>query len=51
MTTRRADIPDPFLGNGSVNALPLLGSRVLIMQQLDFNNERDVFYVIRAERL
>jgi hypothetical protein len=25
----------PFLGNGSVNTFPLLGTRFLIMQQLD----------------
>jgi hypothetical protein len=31
-----------FLGNGSVNTFPLLGSRFLIMQQLDYNNRRDV---------
>jgi hypothetical protein len=37
MIARREDIPEPFLGNGSVNAFPLLGSRVLIMQQLVYN--------------
>jgi hypothetical protein len=37
------DISEPLLSNGAVNTLPLLGSRVLIMQQLDFNNVRDVF--------
>jgi hypothetical protein len=26
---------DPFLGNGSANTFPLLGSRFLIIQQLD----------------
>jgi hypothetical protein len=30
---------------------PLLGSRFLIMQQLDYNNRRAVFYVANAERL
>jgi hypothetical protein len=34
-TERWADIPGSFLDNGSVNTLPLLGSRFLIMQQLD----------------
>jgi hypothetical protein len=33
----------PFLGNGSVNTFPLLGSRLLIMQQLDYNNGNLVF--------
>jgi hypothetical protein len=33
----------PFLGNGSVNSFPLLGSRFLIMQQLDYNNGNGVF--------
>jgi hypothetical protein len=33
----------PFLGNGSVNTFPLLGSRFLIMQQLDYNNGNGVF--------
>jgi hypothetical protein len=33
----------PFLGNGSVNTFPLLGSRFLIMQQLDYNSGRAVF--------
>jgi hypothetical protein len=32
-----------FLGNGSVNTFPLLGSRFLIMQQLDYNSGRAVF--------
>jgi hypothetical protein len=32
-----------FLGNGSVNTYPLLGSRFLIMQQLDYNNGKSVF--------
>jgi hypothetical protein len=32
------DIPDPLLGNGSVNTFPLLGSRFLTMQHLDFKN-------------
>jgi hypothetical protein len=43
MTARWADIPGPFLGNASVNTFPLLGSRFLIMQQLDYNNGRAVF--------
>jgi hypothetical protein len=38
-----ADIPRTFLGNGSVNTFPLLGSRFLIMQQLDYNTRRTVF--------
>jgi hypothetical protein len=41
----------PFLGNGSVNTFPrnttnehpLLGRRVLIMQQFDYKNGRAVF--------
>jgi hypothetical protein len=33
----------PFLGNGSVNTFALLGSRLLIMQQLDCNNGNGVF--------
>jgi hypothetical protein len=50
-TTRWADIPGPFLGSGSVNTFSLLGSRSSIMQQLDYNNGRAVFfYVVRAER-
>jgi hypothetical protein len=32
-----------FLGNGSVNTFPLLGSRFLIMQQLDYNSGNRVF--------
>jgi hypothetical protein len=40
---RWADIPGPFLGNGSVNTFPLLVSRYLIMQQLDYNTGRTVF--------
>jgi hypothetical protein len=51
MTARWADIPDLFLGNCSVNTFPLLARRFLIMQQLDYNNERYVFYVVRAEGL
>jgi hypothetical protein len=42
---RWAGIPGPFLGNGAVNTLPFLGSRFLIMQQLDYNNGRDVFSI------
>jgi hypothetical protein len=37
-TARWADIPGKFLGNGSVNTFPLLGSRFLIIQHLDYNN-------------
>jgi hypothetical protein len=33
----------PFLGNGWVNIFPLLGSRFLIMQQLDYNSGRAVY--------
>jgi hypothetical protein len=33
----------PLLRNGSVNTVPLLGSRFLIMHQLDYNNVRTVF--------
>jgi hypothetical protein len=33
----------PFLGIGSVNTFPLLGSTFLIMQQLDYNNGNGVF--------
>jgi hypothetical protein len=47
---RRADIPEPFLSNGSVYTFPLLGNIFLIMQQLG-NNGRAVFYVVRAEML
>jgi hypothetical protein len=42
-TARWTDIPGPFLGSGSVNTFPLLGSRFLIMQQLDYNNGRAAF--------
>jgi hypothetical protein len=35
----------------SVNTFPLLGSRFVIMQQLDCNSENGVFYVVRAEIL
>jgi hypothetical protein len=49
---RQANIPDPFLGKSSVNTLPLLGSRFLIMQKLHYNSEKScVIYVVRAERL
>jgi hypothetical protein len=44
-----AYVPGPFLGNGSVNTFQLLGSSFLIMQQLDYNNGRAVFYVVRVE--
>jgi hypothetical protein len=40
----------PFLGNGSVNTFPLLGSIFLIMQQLDYNNRNGVFYMWSALR-
>jgi hypothetical protein len=42
-TTRWEDIPDAFLGNGSINAFPLLDSRFFAIKQLDFNNGRAVF--------
>jgi hypothetical protein len=32
-----------FLGNGLVNTFPLLSSRFLIMQQLDYNSENGVY--------
>jgi hypothetical protein len=43
----------PLLANGTKTTYlsrqrPLLGSRFLIMQNLDYNTIRDVFYVIRA---
>jgi hypothetical protein len=38
----------PFLGSGSQNTFPLLGSRFFIVQQFDYNN-RTVFYMVRAE--
>jgi hypothetical protein len=44
-TARWADIPGLFLGNGSVNTFPLLGSSFLIMQPLDYNNRTDVFSI------
>jgi hypothetical protein len=37
-----------FLGNGSVNTFLLLGSRFLIMQQLDYNNGNGVFLLLQA---
>jgi hypothetical protein len=37
-------MPGPFLGNGSVNTFPLLGSRFLIIQQLNYNNGTAVFF-------
>jgi hypothetical protein len=33
----------PFLGNGSVNRFPLLGSTFFIIQQLSYNNGNGVF--------
>jgi hypothetical protein len=41
----------PFLGNGSVNTFPLLGRKFLIMQQLEYNNGNEYFYVVRAKML
>jgi hypothetical protein len=35
----------PVLVNGSVNTFPLLGSRFVIMQQLDYNNGDGCFYL------
>jgi hypothetical protein len=32
-----------FVGNGSANTFPLLGSIFLLMQQLHYNNENGVF--------
>jgi hypothetical protein len=40
----------PFLGNGSVNTVPLLGSRLLIMQQLGYNNGRALFSTWSVQR-
>jgi hypothetical protein len=40
---RQANIPDQFLVNGLVNTFLLLGSRFLIMEQLDYNSGRAVF--------
>jgi hypothetical protein len=37
------DILGPFLGN-----VPVLGSRFLIMQHLDYNSGRSAFYVVHA---
>jgi hypothetical protein len=50
MTVRSADIPGPFLGNGSVNTFPLLDSRFLIMQQFDYNNGTAVFSTWSVKR-
>jgi hypothetical protein len=51
-TMKWEDIPEPFLGNGSVNTFPLLCNRFLIVQQVDYNNGKDyVFYVVRHEML
>jgi hypothetical protein len=36
-TARWADMSGLFLDNGWVNTIPLLGSRLLIMQQLEYN--------------
>jgi hypothetical protein len=38
-----SDIPGPFVGIGSVNMFPLLSSRFLIMQQLDYKSGNGVF--------
>jgi hypothetical protein len=43
MNARWAVITRLFLGNGSVNTFPLLDSRFVIMQRLDYNNGRPVF--------
>jgi hypothetical protein len=43
MTVRLADILGPFLGNGSVNTLPFLRSKFLILKKLDNNDGRAVF--------
>jgi hypothetical protein len=48
---RWSDIPGPFLGNGSVNTFPLLGSGFLIMQHLDYKTGIAVSYVGHVERL
>jgi hypothetical protein len=37
VTSIWADTRDPFLGNDSVNTFPLLGSRFIIIQKLDYN--------------
>jgi hypothetical protein len=50
MTVRWADIPGPFPGNGSVNTFPLLDSRFLIMQQLDYSTGRAVFTIWSVPR-
>jgi hypothetical protein len=42
-TERWEDVPGPFLNNSLVNTFPLLGSTLLIMQQLDYNSGRTVF--------
>jgi hypothetical protein len=42
MIARWVDIPEPFLGNGSIKKFPLPGNKFLIMQQ-DYNNGRVVF--------
>jgi hypothetical protein len=44
------DIAGCFLGTGSVNTFSLLGSRFLIMRQLDHNNGRVVFIVWSVAR-
>jgi hypothetical protein len=36
-------MPGPFLGKDSVNTFPLLGSRFLIMKQLDYSDQRAAF--------
>jgi hypothetical protein len=38
----------PLLGNDSVNTFPLLGSTLLIMQQLNYTVETWCFYVVSA---
>jgi hypothetical protein len=49
-TAKWADIPWPFLGNGSGNPSPLLGITLLIMQYLDYNNGRAVFSMLSVSR-
>jgi hypothetical protein len=42
-TVKREDIIGKFLGNGSVNTSPLLGSIFLITERVDYNHGRAVF--------
>jgi hypothetical protein len=51
-TAKWADIPCPFLGNGSGNTFPLLGSKILNNAILRLYQWKScVFYVVSAERL